>query len=413
MSKGTQRARRTDGEIADLLAQDRHKLLLRFPFTGAVLMRLDLFVEHVPSLETAATDGRSIWVNPAFYVSLDPDERLFVLAHEAWHCILNHFGRRARRKQELFNYAADLEIHFLLEKERLHPPFVLPHDPSWRGLSAEEIYERLPAFIKGTDQSAAPRTDDPCEAQPLEESAHIHSRDGAGFDQHEIPALPHAANAAEEIRQIVIVVAQTIERTRGSLPGHLATLVDSALRPEIHWQELLAQFVTSCYGGHRRWLPPSRRHVHSGLYLPSTRQDALQAVVALDTSGSTQRDLPRFFTELTSLLKSFGNYELTVIQCDARIHEIRTFTSDETVTPDKIKWEAKGLGGTDFQPVFDFMDRRGTLKPAPLIFFTDGLGPAPKQQPPYPVLWLLTSDGVPPADWGFVARFRETEPAEA
>ena len=31
--------------IAELLAQDRHKLLLRHPFTGAVVMRLDLRVE--------------------------------------------------------------------------------------------------------------------------------------------------------------------------------------------------------------------------------------------------------------------------------------------------------------------------------------------------------------------------------
>ena len=130
--------------IAELLAQDRHKLLLRQPFTGAVVMRLDLRVERAEGLETAATDGSSIRVNPDFYASLNDDERLFVIAHEAWHCILMHFARRRNRDHSRFNIAADLEIHFLLTKEGFRPPFVLPHDPSWNGLSAEEIYERLP-----------------------------------------------------------------------------------------------------------------------------------------------------------------------------------------------------------------------------------------------------------------------------
>ncbi len=314
MARKPERGRRGDGEIAKLLAQDRHKLLLRFPFTGAVVMRLDLFVERAPELDTAATDGRSIWVNPDFYATLDPDERLFVIAHEAWHCILNHFGRRAGRSRSRFNYAADLEIHFLLRKEGFRPPFVLPHDPAWDGLSAEEIYERLPQSKESSGGDAG--GDGPGHpgighaagkqagianggqvgASPLEESEHIHSRAGGGFDQHEIPALPAAEGAAEEIRQIIVAVAQTMERTRGTLPGHVSALVESTLRPEIRWQELLAQFVTSCYGGSRRWLPPSRRHVHSGLYLPSTRHETLRAVVALDTSGSTQRDLPRFFS---------------------------------------------------------------------------------------------------------------------
>ncbi len=52
-------------------------------------------------------------------------------------------GLLPQDRQKLFNIAADLEIHFLLTDEGLKAPFVLPHDPNWKGLSAEEIYERL------------------------------------------------------------------------------------------------------------------------------------------------------------------------------------------------------------------------------------------------------------------------------
>ena len=401
-------------KIAELLAQDRHKLLLHHPFTGAVIMRLDIIAENADGLTTAATDGCSIKVNPEFYASLDDDERLFVIAHEAWHCILMHFARQRDRDHRLFNVAADLEIHFLLTKEGFRPPFVLPHDDAWNGLSAEEIYERLPQPPNATPMpsggppavaaaaSAAPiwsRT------RPLVESAHIHSRDGQGFDRHDTPSDAAAHVAVEKIRQIVVSAAQSVERMRGVLPGHLGRVVKAMLRPSFNWKTILARFVTSCYGGGRRWLPPSRRHIYRGLYLPSTRQERLRAIVAIDTSGSTARDLPSFFTELCGLLRSFGDYTVTVLQCDHGIQFAQTFSPDNGPSPAEVEWKARGFGGTSFVPVFEYVDKHPELEPSLLVYFTDGYGTAPAKAPPYPVLWVLTRDGKPPAPWGTLARF--------
>ena len=36
---------------------------------------------------------------------------------------------------------------------------------------------------------------------------------------------------------------------KGTLPAGLKAVVEAVLKPEIGWRELLAQFVTSCYGG--------------------------------------------------------------------------------------------------------------------------------------------------------------------
>ena len=445
--------------IAELLAQDRHKLLLRHPFTGAVVMRLDILIESGDGLETAATDGHAIKVNPEFYASLDDDERLFVIAHEVWHCILMHFARRRNRDHHLFNIAADLEIHFLLTKEGFRPPFVLPHDEAWNGLSAEEIYELLqqpstPSASGGpcsvtaaTPQpSGGPRSvtaanpqsssnpssntstgrdaptarpqpsGGPCSVaaaaparwprpRPLVESAHIRSRDGEGYDRHDTPSEADARVAVEKIRQIVVAAAQAVERTQGVLPGHLQRVVKAMLHPSFNWKTILARFVTSCYGGGRRWLPPSRRHVYRGLYLPSTRQERLRAIVAIDTSGSTVRDLPAFFTELCGLLRSFGDYAVMVLQCDHGVQSAQTFSPDDGPSPTEVEWKARGFGGTSFVPVFEYVDKHPELEPSLLVYFTDGYGTAPKKAPPYPVLWVLTKDGKPPAPWGALARF--------
>ena len=417
-------------KVGELLAQDRHKLLMRMPFIGALLMRLDLVPVRDERLDTAATDGDRIYVDIDFYMKLKSDERLFVLAHEAWHCALIHFMRRGDRKQELFNIAADLEIHFILTDEGLKAPFVLPHDPRWKGLSAEEIYERIQKNARRLKINGSGGGGDVLDPGMSEgkESENIKGQgNGQGFDKHlekggdngdsegdsksgkgrDADYSPEVKPGAEErCRERLTAAVQQYERTRGTLPAGLAGLVEAILKPEIGWKELLAQFVTNCYGGSRRWLPPARRHVWKGLYLQSQRTERLRAIVAIDTSGSTSGDLPKFFSELVALLNSFGSYELTVIQCDAAVGKVETFDDCNLLDPDR-KWEVTGGGGTDFRPVFSYIDEHSELNPNLLIFFTDGYGGYPERPPPYPVMWLLTSDGRCGVEWGQQVKFKK------
>ena len=214
------------------------------------------------------------------------------------------------------------------------------------------------------------------------------------------------AQSVENMRQIIIQSAQTIERTQGRLPGFLQGIIEKLRKPELNWKELLKQFVTSCYGGSRRWLPPARRYVGMGLYLQSRRNEKFNAVMAIDTSGSTIGDLPQFFAELSNLLMSFGNYELTVIQCDAKIQHIENFSGD-TPLPPNYQWESYGHGGTSFVPPFEYV-KEHKLRPDIFIYLTDGYGDAPEKAPKFPVLWVLTNDGEKPALWGKKIKFKGT-----
>ena len=411
-----------DDKIKELtlrsMEQDRQKLLMRQPFIGMILMHLD-FVPITSGCRTACTDGNRVFMNCQFYAQLDLEERLFVLAHETWHCILLHFARLQNRNPEKFNIATDLEIHFILQKEKMREPFVLPHDPDWDGLSAEEIYEKL-----GKSKKRPP--DPGCCSKGFEGIC----EEGKGFDGHiykngsgmedaaqEINAggagetdpdfSPQVdAQSVEKMRQIIIQSVQTIERTQGRLPGYLQGIIEKLRKPELNWKELLKQFVTGCYGGCRRWLPPARRYVGMGLYLQSRRNEKFNAVMAIDTSGSTTGDLPQFFAELSNLLMSFGNYELTVIQCDAKIQHIENFSGD-TPLPPNYQWESYGHGGTSFIPPFEYV-KEHKLRPDIFIYLTDGYGDAPEKAPNFPVLWVLTNDGEDPALWGKKIKLRGT-----
>ena len=394
-------------KASEQLAIDRHHLLMKMPFIGSLIMRLEMVPVSDCRLDTASTDGDNIYVDIEFYAKLNAEERQFVLAHEAWHCALLHFARKQKRDHQLFNCAADLEIHFILTREGLKAPFVLPHDPGWNGLSAEEIYKRLPY----------------CKKDNGKESKNIRNvRDGGGFDRHlekdkndddvkqngkgiDPDYLPRIRpGAAERCRERLTSAAQQYERTQGTLPSGVERIVKKVLEPKIDWRELLSQFVTSCYGGSRQWLPPSRRHVWQRLYMQSSQDSRLNAVVAVDTSGSTEIDLPCFFGELGGLLNSFGSYQLTVIQCDAEVQKVDVFDDMNPFLPN-YQWVAKGGGGTDFRPVFGYVEEHSELAPKLLIYLTDGCGSYPEHAPAYPVLWMVSPGGQIRVPWGMQCPF--------
>ncbi len=411
------------------LEQDRLRLLTRQPFIGTVLMHLEL-VPITHGCRTAQTDGRAVYMNCRFYAALDLEERLFVLAHETWHCVQLYFLRIQNRTPHEFNIAADLEIHFILMKERMKEPFVLPHDPAWNGLSAEEIYEKY-------------KHRNPRRMTPLKCSKGIQpGPDGSGFDEHlykssagmnneslkedktavcdggyndneggkdNCKSMTIADSTIEKLRQIVIQSAQMVERQRGNLPEHIRDIIQRLQKPELNWKELLKQFVTSAYSGMRRWLPPARRYIGMGLYLQSRRDVRLNAVLAIDTSGSTTGDLPQFFAELANLLNTFGFYQLTVIQCDCEIQKVESFSDDKSL-PRNYKWKSFGHGGTSFIPPFEYI-REKKIRPQIMIYLTDGFGPAPRKAPGFPVLWVLTHEGERPAGWGKVIRLKGDENA--
>ena len=141
-------------------------------------------------------------------------------------------------------------------------------------------------------------------------------------------------------------------------------------------------------------------YISSGLYLQSRRDSKLKAVLAVDTSGSTHADLPRFASELSNLLNSFGNYELQVICCDAKIQSVENYSS---VAPfDGNKFVFSGGGGTSFKPVFEYLKTQNEA-PDLLIYFTDGIADVP-EKPTYPVMWVITPDGRNNIPWGYEAK---------
>ncbi len=384
-------------QTALMLEADRIWLMEYQPFIGSILVRQNLVPVADSRCPTASTDTRNIFVNPDFYLTLGPDERCFVLAHEVWHTIYLHFQRRMGRDRVFFNIAADMEVNRMLVQQNFHAfKGVLLPKPEWKELNAEEIYDRLlkkNKWKRSFDLHLEPG--DPCGESTAPDRT---PPEGRGTDTVIDPDFqPDFGDHPEEtVRETVVEAAIRYEKHRGDLPTDLARIVEQFRAGKLNWKELLAQFVTGCFGGSRRWLPPNRRYIASGLYLQSRRSSRLQAVLAIDTSASTSGDLPRFAAELVNLLGSFGQYELKVICCDYRIQSVETFTQETPFDGRKVKFS--GCGGTSFKPVFDYL-KKNPGEEQILIYFTDGFGDIPPK-PPFPVMWVITPDGMNQVPWG-------------
>jgi len=79
-------------ERSDAIADTMSRMMTLFPFFGSYFYGEMKLVETT-DLETAATDGETVWVNPEYFAKLSLDERVFGVCHEILHAIMFHLPR--------------------------------------------------------------------------------------------------------------------------------------------------------------------------------------------------------------------------------------------------------------------------------------------------------------------------------
>lgn len=131
-------------------------------------------------------------------------------------------------------------------------------------------------------------------------------------------------------------------------------------------------------------------------------------VIAIDTSESVNGTLVRRFVEHSlSIMKESQDFasdvNVHIVQCDARVQSDTVVTDLKDVDKVMEHFTVRGFGGTDFRPVFDYVDmlrKRGELADMKgLIYFTDGLGQFPEKSPDYDAAFVFVDDGerdIPP-----------------
>ncbi len=144
-------------------------------------------------------------------------------------------------------------------------------------------------------------------------------------------------------------------------------------------------------------------------------------VIAIDTSGSTSGELVQTFVQKTyNILKStesfFTRINLHIIQCDTVIQEDVKITTQEEFDAYLKEMKLHGLGGTDFRPVFGYVNAmvdNGEFENLKgLIYFTDGYGVFPQKKPPYETAFVFIEESYNNYDvpsWAMKLVLREEE----
>lgn len=124
-----------------------------------------------------------------------------------------------------------------------------------------------------------------------------------------------------------------------------------------------------------------------------------ELVIAIDTSGScslpvVQRFLEETCTILTNREYFFQSVRVHLLQCDCLIQEHRIITSREEFFKKAREFQIHGRGGTDFRPVFTYVEKLRREKKIRqlkgLLYFTDGDGIYPQIPTDYETAFVFT-----------------------
>ena len=126
-----------------------------------------------------------------------------------------------------------------------------------------------------------------------------------------------------------------------------------------------------------------------------------ELVIAIDTSASCQsKPVAQFLSETAAVLQSqetfFHKTDLRIIECDDQVRKDVKIKSPEDIKAFMEAFEVRGGYGTDFRPVFAYIDRlqrAGELRNLRgLLYYTDGFGIYPTHPTPYETVFVYRKD---------------------
>ena len=375
-------------EAEDALSKAKVKLMIKkdCAFFATLILQTPVYWITEDEISTAATDGKNLFFNPAFFLGLDPEERIFLLLHEIMHNVYNHGIRCGFRDHTTWNEAGDYVINDDLIQRGFKMPQGGLHDKDYRGQSADEVYQVLiNKKDKGQDNTPTPWPDlqtPPEQGGEGQPDPNQQSQSTGGVQ------APSAQEVEDHNKNLLTQATQASQMSgdkAGTVPGSLQRTLDDMLKPKLPWNRILAKFLFSLNKNDYSWRRPNRRFISQGIIMPSLYSEGVGKIdFAIDTSGSVSKDdFNRFISEIGYVFKAFNPNEIGVMQFDHILQGNEKCCS----VRDFLKLEFKGGGGTRIEPVLEEYKNNDAKA---LIILTDGyLYHGAELDPKKPVVWSI------------------------
>lgn len=344
------------------------RLTINYPFWSELFYSMEVretTPEQSKQIQTAATDGKLLWINRAFYAPLPREEQTKILIHELGHKMFLHPQRMGSREPELWNIACDLAINNLMIENKFGLDNTWLQDPQYNGWLAEAIYSDLIAKRR--------------KGQPI-----------PGMPAHLLDIVrPVTSDPSKDEQTVQIVVDRAIANAhaRGDLPQGIEMAVQRAFRPVGEtWYNHLHRYMQAITNSTYNWAKLNRRTLRShGIFSPLHECEAMGDVLFfIDASGSCFRaaQQAKFADHVNAIMSECRPQRVVVYYFDTKCYppeESEPGSMEVTLKP-------RGGGGTDFRGLFEQAEKDGH-QPTVAIVLTDMEGLFPDRAPDYPVIW--------------------------
>lgn len=387
----------------------RWRLLNDYPYYGSIAMGFDVVVcnnWNGRGVETAATDGRHLFVNPQYFLDLTFDEQLSLVVHEVSHKALAHHLRRGGRNHDLWNAATDHAVNHQILDAGMKIGEGWYCDYKYKGWSSERIYGRVEEEFK-----PPPPPPPPPGGKPPPPGGNEPPPPGGGGERPEKQPgevwdatdkdgkelTEEGKHKAMRDLTVDVHMANEASRTAGNDGSALhKRSVNEILAPSADWANLLSEFWSGTGTPiNETWSRPNRRYMPAGIWAPSIHEGGIDwGVIGMDVSGSImQRECDAFIAMINQLRTEVPARRITIVPFNSVIQKddiVEIYDGDDV--PNRFNVG----GGTNFKSITNWVKRQ-TEDPDFLIIFTDLCCSSYGPKPSCPTLWA-SSDPVYDSD---------------
>ena len=381
----------------EIVSAAASRLCLDMRFLSRAVLSLRTVVE--PGEGKPCCDGRTVTFRRDTVISSfrnEPNSVTRDIAHCVLHCVLGHGSPGNPPETDL---AEDMLVEYVLDC--LDTPHTSVPGRDDRMFACER------QFAKAGAPSADLLSQVVRDTSPWQLESHRkmfvrddHSRRGALDD-----------SVWRELSQQVMAEVEGFVRDDDGRTGALMSILRIRNRRRYDYRSFLRKFMTSrtVVRESQTEFDPIYYTYGLSVYGNMPLIDSLEQsdsgrveefVIAIDTSGSTMRGpVVRFLEEAFDVLRQTHagrGANLHVIQCDDMVRSDDVVTCEGDLRRLVSGFELRGGGGTDFRPVFDYVDRMveegGFRDLRGLMYFTDGFGTYPTRRPRYDTAFVFCDD---------------------
>lgn len=430
----TDRQEKLNKLARDVLILSRNTLLVNLRFLDAALSQFEL----IPIEEsTLLTDGKHILYNPKHILENYKTAKEIPVRdylHMVMHCVFKHMYMDPSLNRPYWDLACDIAVENVITELNLKAvttarewqqvQYITAIKKELKHVTAEKIYSYLRQAVPDPKKIADIRglfyADNHeiwyMTAAEIEARFGFGSGNGSGDGNGDADSKAGVSAAMSAVWQAISermqVDLETFGKQRGLNPGAMTQNLMAVNREKYDYTAFLKKFavmgeamkINDDEFDYIFYTYGLQLYEKMPLIEPLEYKEIKaikEFVIAIDTSGSTSGELVQKFVQKTyNVLKStesfFSKINLHIIQCDADIQEDKKITCQEDFDEYLKTMQIRGLGGTDFRPVFEYVEQlrkdKEFINLKGLIYFTDGYGEFPARKPDYDTAFVFIDD---------------------